>query len=305
LTEFDRFIDQFGARGPNEWEVRSHTWETKPELALAAIDRMRLAPGDADPASRNQQLASERKRIVAEISEMLAGDPETQGMFMAAAKAATLFQAGRERTKTNNVKLIQEGRMALHLIGRRMVEAGACDDVSDFGLLLASEVERWLEHPEEFRESISSRRRLMQEYDSLQEPFVFHGTIPDPNTWSRKDATKVEPVAVGDVLAGFQGCPGQVTGVARVILDPLDPTALGPGEILVAPITDPAWTPLFVSAGGVIVDVGAAQSHAMIVSRELGIPCVPSVTSATKRIPDGATVTVDGDAGTVTILALP
>ena len=72
-----------------------------------------------------------------------------------------------------------------------------------------------------------------------------------------------------------------------------------------APITDPSWTPLFVSAGGVIVDVGAAQSHAMIVSRELGIACVPSVTDATRRIPDGATVTVNGDAGTVTIVALP
>jgi pyruvate,water dikinase len=112
-------------------------------------------------------------------------------------------------------------------------------------------------------------------------------------------------VQAGDVLTGFPGCPGQVTGIARVVLNPLDPTALGPGEILVAPITDPAWTPLFVAAGGVIVDVGAAQSHAMIVSRELGIPCVPSVTDGTRRIPDGATVEVDGDAGTVTILALP
>ena len=74
---------------------------------------------------------------------------------------------------------------------------------------------------------------------------------------------------------------------------------------IVAPITDPSWTPLFVAAGGVIVDVGAAQSHAMIVSRELGIACVPSVTNATRRIPDGATVEVNGDAGTVTILALP
>lgn len=96
-----------------------------------------------------------------------------------------------------------------------------------------------------------------------------------------------------------------MTGVARVILDPIDPTALEAGDILIAPITDPSWTPLFVSAGGVVVDVGAAQSHAMIVSRELGIPCVPSVTNATRRIPDGATVTVDGDAGTVTIVSLP
>ena len=89
-------------------------------------------------------------------------------------------------------------------------------------------------------------------------------------------------------------------GRARVILDS-DPTALEPGDAL-APLTDPSWTPLFVPAAGVVVDVGAALSHAIIVSRELGIPCVVSATDATKRIPDGALVRVDGDTGVVTIL---
>ncbi len=87
-----------------------------------------------------------------------------------------------------------------------------------------------------------------------------------------------------------------------MILDPSDPGALGVGEILVAPMTDPAWTPLFVAAAGVVVDVGAALSHAIIVSRELGIPCVVSVTGGTSRIPDGAEIEVDGAAGTVTIV---
>ena len=87
-----------------------------------------------------------------------------------------------------------------------------------------------------------------------------------------------------------------------MILDASDPTALEPGDILIAPNTDPAWTPLFVPAGGVVVDVGALNSHAVIVSRELGIPCVVSVVDATKRIPDGALVEIDGGAGTVKIL---
>ena len=65
--------------------------------------------------------------------------------------------------------------------------------------------------------------------------------------------------------------------------------------------TDPAWTPLFVPAAGVVVNVGAQFSHAIIVSRELGIPCVVSVTGATDSIPDGATITVDGGSGTVTV----
>jgi pyruvate,water dikinase len=266
---------------------------------------MRLGTPEQDPAQRNKKMASERERIGAEISAMLAGDPETQGMFNAASHAAVIFQAGRERTKTNNVKLIQEARMAMHLIGRRLVEQGLCDQINDFGLVLASEMEDWIKDPRPMRAEIARRRDLMNLYSSIQEPFVFWGKQPDPSTWGAKGADAVEPVAAGDVLTGFPGCPGQVTGIARVILDPIDPTALEPGDILVAPITDPSWTPLFVAAGGVVVDVGAAQSHAMIVSRELGIPCVPSVTHGTRRIPNGATITVNGDAGTVTIVSLP
>ena len=305
LDEFAGFIRKFGARGPNEWEMRNHTWETRPELALAAIDRMRLAPDDASPELKNRKMAAERERIVPEIAAMLDGDPETQGQFLAAARAAVLFQAGRERTKTNAIKLIQEGRMAMHTIGRRMVARGACEDVSDFGLLKTDEMERWLEDPMPLRDEIQRRRALFHEYAKREEPFVFYGKQPDPSTWPLRGANAVEKAKAGEVLRGFQGCPGVVRGTARVVLDPLDPTALGPGDILVAPITDPSWTPLFVPAAGVVVDVGAAQSHAMIVSRELGIPCVPSVTNATKRIPDGATVEVNGDEGTVTVLALP
>ena len=90
-----------------------------------------------------------------------------------------------------------------------------------------------------------------------------------------------------------------------MVLDSFDPTALAPGDILVAPITDPSWTPLFVPAAAVVVDVGAPLSHAIIVSRELGIPCVVSATNATKVIPDGALIEVHGDTGEVTIIELP
>jgi len=305
LDEFDTFLADFGARGPNEWESRNHTWETRPELALAAIDRMRLATDSQSPELGNRRMAEERERIVTEIGAMLEGDAETHGTFLAAARAATLFQAGRERTKTNAIKMIHEARVAWHTIGRRMVAGGFCEEEGDYGLLLAEEFDQWLRDPASLSETLRERRGLYDSYNSIQEPFVFLGEQPDPATWAQKGASDVAAVAVGDVLEGFPGCPGEVTAVARVVLDPIDPSALGPGEILIAPITDPSWTPLFVAAGGVIVDVGAAQSHAMIVSRELGIACVPSVTEATRRIPDGATVTVNGDAGTVTIVSLP
>ena len=85
-------------------------------------------------------------------------------------------------------------------------------------------------------------------------------------------------------------------------LDEFTAEDLEPGDVLIAPITDPSWTPLFVPACAVVVDVGAPLSHAVIVSRELGIPCVVSATGATKAIPDGALVRVDGSTGLVTIL---
>ena len=104
------------------------------------------------------------------------------------------------------------------------------------------------------------------------------------------------------MLSGVAGSPGIARGLARVVLEPADPGALAPGDVLVAPNTDPSWTPLFMAAAGVVVNVGGQISHAIIVSRELGLPCVVSVTDATVRIPDGAMIEVDGTTGTVRIL---
>lgn len=84
-----------------------------------------------------------------------------------------------------------------------------------------------------------------------------------------------------------------------------DPGDLEPGDVLVAPVTDPGWASLFMAASAVVVEVGGQISHAIIVSRELGLPCVVSATGACQAIPDGAVVEVDGDTGTVTVLELP
>jgi pyruvate,water dikinase len=117
-----------------------------------------------------------------------------------------------------------------------------------------------------------------------------------------RQAVKPKVASAGEVLKGDGCSSGIVRGRARVVLDPSDAQGLKPGDILVAPLTDPAWTPLFLPAGGVVVNVGALMSHAVIVSRELGIPCVVAVANATNRIADGSMLEVDGAAGTVTIL---
>ncbi|HSJ92087.1 MAG TPA: PEP-utilizing enzyme, partial [Ilumatobacter sp.] len=173
----------------------------------------------------------------------------------------------------------------------------------DFGFVLYDEIDDLLgPNPGVLTSRIRERRAVHHDLADRTPAFVFDGAPPDPSTWPRRGDVTVHQLQGGESIQGFPGCPGVSEGRARVILDPSDPMALEPGDVLVAPSTDPSWTPLFVPAAGVVVDVGAALSHAIIVSRELGIPCVVSATDATRRIADGALVRVDGNSGMVTIL---
>ena len=168
-------------------------------------------------------------------------------------------------------------------------------------MLTDDELDEFVADPASFSFRLREREQEYLALFELQPPFIVHKEVPPLSSWPRRDASSVERVGSGAQLTGIPGCAGTATGRARIILDPSDPFALEPGDVLVAPVTDPAWTPLFVPAAAVVVDVGAQITHAVIVSRELGIPCVVSVTDATKKIPDGAMITVDGAAGTVTV----
>ncbi len=300
---FEQFRLDFGSRGPNEWEARTPTWATPPNIALAAIDRMRLAGEDADPRAHQQQRASERAEVAETLLSMVEADPATHGQLAAAIAASGAWLPARERTKTNNIRLIQEIRVPLRELGRRFVERHVFDEIEDFGLVLHEEMEEVFgPTPEGLTERVRERRSTHSQLAEREPEFVFADSPSDPSSWPKRNDVEVEPLDAGDSIQGFPGCPGVSEGVARVVLDSSDPTALGPGDVLVAPSTDPSWTPLFVPAGGVVVDVGAALSHAIIVSRELGIPCVVSATNATRRIRDGARVRVDGNTGVVTVL---
>ena len=300
---FEQFRLDFGSRGPNEWEARSPTWDTHPNIALAAIDRMRLAGEEADPRAHQQQRASERAEAAETLLSIVEADSATHGQLAAAIVASGAWLPARERTKTNNIRLIQEVRVPLRELGRRFVERQVFDEIEDFGLVLNEEMEEVFgPTPEGLTERVRERRSTHSQLAEREPEFVFADSPSDPSSWPKRDDVEVEPLAAGDSVQGLPGCPGVSEGVARVVLDSSDPTALGPGDVLVAPSTDPSWTPLFVPAGGVVVDVGAALSHAIIVSRELGIPCVVSATNATRRIRDGARVRVDGNTGVVTVL---
>jgi pyruvate,water dikinase len=304
--EFDRrfaqFLTEYGSRGPNEWESSSPTWGTKPELALAAINCMRAAAADHDPVAQQARLQRERIEATAAARAQLKGPSRLQ--FDRALRSAQLFSQGRERTKTTVIRAVHGLRLAMLELADRARRRGGPDDLADMWLVTVDELPGYVADPKQFADVLDERRALRDRLAGLVPPFVFEGEQPHPDSWPSRNAA-VGAVRQGTCLTGIAGCPGIARGRARVVLDSLDPRGLEPGDVLVAPITDPSWTPLFVPAEAVVVDVGAQMSHAVIVSRELGIPAVVSVTDATRTIPDGALLEVDGDRGTVTVLALP
>ena len=306
LADWESFIHDFGSRGPNEWDIYADSWETRPELALAALDRVRFQTDDESPQRRHDAIAARREEVTAEVRARVADDDELADMVEGALIAANMM-AYRERTKTTIVKVIHEGRMLFRELGSRHAEAGNLTDERHVFMLLEPELDAFVADPGSFRELLSQRAADYAELWNLEPPFIVRdGIVPPLSEWDRRTetATKTE-LAAGAVISGISGSPGVVTGTARVVTDPADPSALDPGDILVAPHTDPSWTPLFMTAGGVVVNVGGQTSHAVIVSRELGLPCVISATDATTTIPDGATIEIDGNTGTVTVVEVP
>jgi short-subunit dehydrogenase/phosphohistidine swiveling domain-containing protein len=300
---FESFLDEFGSRGPNEWDLAAEPWGLRPSGALAAIDRMRGADVAHDPVVQHERLSAERATAIAEMRGAL--NRVDRWQFDKALTATTLFSQARERSKTTVIRALHSVRLAHRELARRIAEQGGPDA---FGtcLLTIKEFRKLLAEPTSahLHEVVAEREALHTQLMGLVPPFVIDGQVPPTNTWEhRSDAGTA--VVVGDRFRGIPGCPGVARGRARVVLDPAEPGELGPGDVLVAPITDPSWTPLFLAADAVVVDVGATMSHAVIVSRELGIPCVVSAVGATRSIPDGALIEVDGNAGTVTILAMP
>ena len=305
-TAFEQFLYDFGYRGPNEWDMGSDVWETKPSLPLAMIERMRLLDEDQSPRAR----AAEQHKIfdaaVAEAKAFIGDNAESLALFEMAVKSTHRFAGYRERGKANCVRVLHEARVAMAELGRRMAQRGHLSKASDIFLAVDDELDGLMIDPTYLKDRLVEREAEWKKLFGLDVPMFIDTTKPIPPASSLKYLTDVavDTVKVGDVLTGGASSSGVTRGIARIVLSPDDATNLEPGDILVAPQTDPSWTPLFVVSGAVVVDVGAPNSHAMIVSRELGIPCVAGVYGATRRIPDGATIEVDGAAGTVTIVSL-
>jgi pyruvate,water dikinase len=272
-------------------------------MALAAIDRMRLAQHDLDPSSRLHDIERLRSAAVAKVLPHL--NVMDKGNFKKASKVMGYWFRGREGTRDQAIRMHLPTRQVFFELAGRIVEGGGCDDVRDVALLDPfDELPKALVEPTGWSSVIRERAELRDRFAAVEPPFFIksQAEVPGIEQMEAAAAQRFATATAGTVLRGAGGCSGVARGRARVVLDPADPRGLEPGDVLVAPLTDPAWTPLFLPAAAVVVNVGALMSHAIIVSRELGIPCAVSVEGATERIADGDMIEVDGAAGTVTIL---
>ena len=305
--DFDNFVYEYGSRGPNEWELSAHTWETDPAIPIRTLDQVRKQPDEKNPQNGADSASEERQQVVEEVRAKLAelGNEELVGVFEGALVGANQM-VFRERAKTSLVRVLHESRMAIRELGKRHTESGTLSDPEHIFMLLDEELESFVADPSRYSALLHDRYENWLKLWDLTPPFFLRdGIIPPLTEWETRAPTAESALSEGDVLAGTAGCPGVVTGRARIVRDPTSPPDLEPGDIMVAPLTDPAWTPLFLAVDGVVVNVGGQVSHAVIVSREMGIPCVVSVADATERIEDGATITVDGTNGNVTLIRNP
>jgi pyruvate,water dikinase len=191
------------------------------------------------------------------------------------------------------VALVARARALLFPVGEELARTGRLEKAEDIFFLTLPEA-RAAASGSDLRSAVRERRTNYEsEMRRRHVPRLLLSDGTDPEAAMSEVAAEID-----DALRGTPASSGVITARARVVLDPTG-ARLEPGEILVAPSTDPGWTPLFLTAGGLVMEMGGAMSHGAVVAREYGIPAVVGVRGATERIQTGQQITVDGTSGLV------
>ncbi len=287
---WQEFLATFGHRGLYEVEIGNPRWREQPDYLLDILATYSTLEHDKAPFDPQQQ-AQRRQTAEAEVLGQLAA--WRRPWFRTILRGAQEFSRWRERSKSHFVRLIDLGRLLALRAGDLLVHDSVLTERDTIFLLEIAEVIAALrgEIGQKEVDHLTMQRRLeRQRYAALQPPEAFIGHQP---------YYEEQYTAPGTALTGLPSNPGRVTGTARVLRSPQERHRMQPGEILVAPSTDPGWTPLFLLASGLVMETGGYLSHGAIVAREYGIPAVLNVARATQRIPDGSAITLDGATGTI------
>ncbi|MEW6554797.1 MAG: PEP/pyruvate-binding domain-containing protein [Actinomycetota bacterium] len=291
-----RFMLEHGHHSRGELELRNRRWSEDPAFVLDVLRGYLLSMDKVDPLAKLRENEMVREELTSRCRRLLA-NPIKRLFFDHVLRQAQQGLLMRENVKNEAVKGVAFIRTLLLELGRRMASRDLLDEPEDIFFLYLEEIDGVLrdEDRETVREEIRRRRADYERNLAITPPKLIYGRF-DP-----EDFIPDEIDSGVDELKGLAVCPGVVSGPARVMLRS-DVGQVQPGEIMVAPFTDPGWTPHFLTAAGIVMDLGGLLSHGSIVAREYGIPTVVNVGPATRIIKTGQIVQVDGDRGTVRIL---
>jgi pyruvate,water dikinase len=302
-TAISDFLRQYGMRGLGEIDLGNPRWREHPVHVMQLlqsyikIDNPDQAP-DAVFARGEQAAKLAADRLEAAVRALPGGWFKAKQLRWAISRHRALGGL-REAPKFFAIRMMGILRQGLLRCGQAFVNAGLLEKPDDLFFLHIDELKEIAAQKQitlENRERIAVRRaaqareaqRRQLPHLLLSDGTAYYGGMPANG-------------AAANVIVGSPVSPGTVEGIVHVVLDP-NSTQLAPGEILVCPATDPAWTPLFLSAGGLIMEVGGMMTHGSAVAREYGIPAVVGIEQATTRLKTGQRVRVDGNTGQVTLL---
>lgn len=296
-TRVERWLEAYGHRGPYESEPARPRLAEDLRLLASALRPLVLGdapePAEARRARRRADAEAAWREVDARcgrLARLRARGP---------ARALGRLMALREEVRSEWMRDWALLRRDLLELGQRLVARGSLDAVDDVFHLTADELSRALaDRAFDARSAVARQRARVAAWRRLEVPNRF--TTEDVPSFARRGAAAGGGAAV---LRGTAVSPGEAEGRACVLRSPEDEAKLERGGILVAPATDPGWTPLFARASAVVVELGGVMSHSATVAREYGLPCVSNVAGAVGRVQDGDLLRVDGTHGTVEIVA--
>lgn len=289
------FLSKYGHRAVAEIDLGMPRWFEEPDHILGMISNyLRVEDPEQAPDRQFATAADQAEARIRELVERAGTKSRLRGRLVALCLRRTRQLAGlRELPKFCIVLVLAEMHRQLTEVGAELVKNGTINAAGDVFFLDFDELRVGLRGAD-LKGIVAGRRRL---YDvELRRRRVPRLLLSDGTDL---EAAAKPQAAAADRLTGTPASAGTATGKARVIMDPVG-AHLEPGEILVTPSTDPGWTPLFMTAGALVMEMGGVISHGAVVAREYGIPAVVGVADATTRLRNGQNITVDGATGTVT-----
>ncbi len=288
---FQTFLTEFGHRGIDELDIINPRWGENPAYLFQTIKDSLIITDVSGSKARQQEIYQRASQEVMNKVPVYRR-PILKLWLKQAVKGAEM----REMSKSVLVRVFGSFRMLALELGRRFEEGGIIQQQNDIFHCAWTEIFSILRKEWDGRglkELVAERKDRRQELEEITLPVLIVGEVP-------KHEERVK-LSAGSTLTGFGVASGRAVGRARLIVHPHEGERLEYGDVLVAPSTDPAWTPMFLRASAVVMETGGVISHGAIVVREYGIPAVVNVLGVMKSISEGQMIEVDGDEGKIVL----